>query len=151
MKNIKCIPDYIFGLLILLVISCSKDTSTNGNGIALPCTNCAPVSNPPPKPTSYWHSLQITSADWVPDSAGLPSCDLDPKVNALFPWDDAVYTYPQIAFNYGTSTMQIINQGDSSARNGGFFILAGSDIIFKSQTSAPPDTIYIAVYLHPEG
>jgi hypothetical protein len=147
MKNIQCIPVYIAGILFFLVISCSKD-ATNGNAVLPPCTTCAPGSNP--NPTLYWHSIQVTAVDWFVDTGGVTKCDIDPKVNALFPWNYGTYTYPKIAFNYGTSTMQIINQGDSVARNGGLFILDKSDIIFKSQTSSPPDTIYIAVYLQPE-
>lgn len=148
MKNIKPTPVFIPGILLLLVVSCSKDTNTNGSGIIPPCTTCgAPTGNPNPKPTSYWHSIQVTSSDWFPDSAGVPNCDLDPKVTALFPWDYSTYTYPHIAFNYGTSTMQILNQGDSSARDGGVFFLEGKNVIFKSQTNSPPDTIYIAVYV----
>jgi hypothetical protein len=148
MKNFTWISVIFPAILLFSAISCSKDTNTNGSGVRLPCSNCSSPSTPPPKPSSYWHSIEINATDWF-DTAGISTCDLDPKVDALFPWDYGGYTYPSIAFNYGTSTMQIINQGDSLARNGGLFFLKGQDVIFKSQTTPPPDTIFIAVYLQP--
>jgi len=148
MKNIKSIAIGLSGILFLFAISCNKDTFSNGTGIIPPCTNCTTGSNP--NPTTIWRSIEINTADWILDSAGNPRCHLDVKVSEIDPWDYGAYTYPSIAFDYGTSTMQIINQGDSLARNGGLFILKGQDVIFKSQNSSLPDAMHIEVHLQPE-
>jgi len=146
-KNIKCIPAYIPIILLFFAISCRKDT-TDGTAMLPPCSSCANGGNS--APANDWRLIEIKSADWNLDSAGLASSYIQDKVNAVNPWDYTEYTYPYIGFDYGTNSPQFLKQGDSLARNGGLFFLDGYDIVFKSQTNSPPDSIYIWVWLIPK-
>ena len=146
----KNIPPVLCLIVFVLcsMVACKKDEPPAPFHLPSGCYGCAATVDTTVHNFSRdFGDIQISGSDWSPEGNGAWKCNLLPLVVKSGLWDNSYYDIPFVAFDYDIGHARLLGQGDSLSRPDGIFSLNGFYFTLLNQTSAPPDTTELTVWV----